>query len=118
MTALPDYDSPLLLKAFLDSRGMAMQKKFGQNFLVDTRVVTGIIQAINPDRDDCLVEIGPGLGALTRPLLGSVSHGVLHHAMCPVAIVRNQGIFPAPEELLSPFAKARRCLKLLAEPAS
>ena len=52
----------------------APRKRFGQNFLVDTQVITGIIQAINPDRDDCLVEIGPGLGALTRPLLGSVSH--------------------------------------------
>jgi 16S rRNA (adenine1518-N6/adenine1519-N6)-dimethyltransferase len=52
----------------------APRKRFGQNFLVDTQVIASIIQAINPDRDDCLVEIGPGLGALTRPLLGSVSH--------------------------------------------
>ena len=52
----------------------APRKRFGQNFLVDTQIITGIIKAINPDRDDCLVEIGPGLGALTRPLLGSVSH--------------------------------------------
>jgi 16S rRNA (adenine1518-N6/adenine1519-N6)-dimethyltransferase len=50
------------------------RKRFGQNFLVDTQVIGSIIQAINPDRDDCLVEIGPGLGALTRPLLRSTSH--------------------------------------------
>ena len=31
----PDYNSPLALKAFLDENGMAMQKKFGQNFLVN-----------------------------------------------------------------------------------
>ena len=45
------------------------KKKFGQNFLVDEQVVADIISAIRPEPDDNLVEIGPGLGALTRPLL-------------------------------------------------
>ncbi|MEK7768781.1 MAG: rRNA adenine dimethyltransferase family protein, partial [Pseudomonadota bacterium] len=50
------------------------RKRFGQNFLVDTRVVADIIFAIHPARDDLLVEIGPGLGALTRPLLQALNH--------------------------------------------
>jgi 16S rRNA (adenine1518-N6/adenine1519-N6)-dimethyltransferase len=50
------------------------RKRFGQNFLVDTRVVADIIFAIHPAKDDLLVEIGPGLGALTRPLLQSLNH--------------------------------------------
>ena len=50
------------------------RKRFGQNFLVDTRVVADIIFAIHPAKDDLLVEIGPGLGALTRPLLQSLHH--------------------------------------------
>ncbi|SCX37529.1 16S rRNA (adenine(1518)-N(6)/adenine(1519)-N(6))-dimethyltransferase RsmA [Nitrosospira sp. Nsp1] len=50
------------------------RKRFGQNFLVDPRIVTDIIRAIHPSRDDLLVEIGPGLGALTRPLLQSLNH--------------------------------------------
>jgi len=50
------------------------RKRFGQNFLVDAQVLTNIIRAINPGRDDLLVEIGPGLGALTRPLLQSIKH--------------------------------------------
>jgi len=45
------------------------RKRFGQHFLVDDGVVAQIVAAIAPRREDCLVEIGPGLGALTRPLL-------------------------------------------------
>ena len=45
------------------------RKRFGQNFLVDDGIIDAIINAIAPQRDDNLVEIGPGLGALTAPLL-------------------------------------------------
>jgi len=45
------------------------KKYFGQNFLVDERIIDDIIRAIRPQRSDCMVEVGPGLGALTRPLL-------------------------------------------------
>lgn len=50
------------------------RKRFGQNFLVDSQIVMEIIRAIHPRKDDLLVEIGPGLGALTRPLLQSLNH--------------------------------------------
>lgn len=50
------------------------RKRFGQNFLVDPQIVMEIIRAIHPGKDDLLVEIGPGLGALTRPLLQSLNH--------------------------------------------
>ena len=50
------------------------RKRFGQNFLVDAQVVAGIVNAIDPQRGDCIVEIGPGLGALTDPLLDRVDH--------------------------------------------
>lgn len=45
------------------------RKRFGQNFLVDEGVIAGIVTTIAPDPEDNLVEIGPGLGALTTPLL-------------------------------------------------
>jgi 16S rRNA (adenine1518-N6/adenine1519-N6)-dimethyltransferase len=45
------------------------KKKFGQNFLKDAAIIHGIIQSINPLPSDLLIEIGPGLGALTKPLL-------------------------------------------------
>lgn len=50
-------------------RGHVARKRFGQNFLVDRHYVDRIVAAVDPQRDDNVVEIGPGLGALTRPLL-------------------------------------------------
>ena len=52
------------------------RKRFGQNFLVDAGAIAAIVAAIRPAPGECLVEIGPGLGALTRPLLAAA--GKLH----------------------------------------
>lgn len=49
--------------------GHKARKRFGQNFLVDNGVINGIVRAVSPRRDDALVEIGPGQGAITGPLL-------------------------------------------------
>ncbi len=54
--------------------GHAPRKRFGQNFLVDTGIITSIVLAIDPRPQDLLVEIGPGLGALTEPLMARVDH--------------------------------------------
>src|SRR5439155_20675129 len=48
------------------------RKRFGQNFLVDAHYLQRSVAAIAPQPGDSLVEIGPGLGALTRPLLQRV----------------------------------------------
>ncbi|NOT15839.1 MAG: 16S rRNA (adenine(1518)-N(6)/adenine(1519)-N(6))-dimethyltransferase RsmA [Methylotenera sp.] len=45
------------------------KKRFGQNFLTDQGVIGSLIDAISPQPNDLMVEIGPGLGALTKPLL-------------------------------------------------
>lgn len=50
------------------------RKRFGQNFLIDQQVIADIVAAVAPARSDCVVEIGPGLGALTDPLLKRVDH--------------------------------------------
>ena len=49
------------------------RKRFGQNFLVDPYIVSGIVAAIHPQQDDHIVEIGPGLGVLTELLLPCVT---------------------------------------------
>jgi len=49
--------------------GHQARKRFGQNFLHDEAVIDNIISAIHPRLGDKMVEIGPGLGALTEPLL-------------------------------------------------
>ena len=50
------------------------RKRFGQHFLCDHDVIAAIVHAIRPLDTDNLVEIGPGLGALTQPLLLHMSH--------------------------------------------
>jgi 16S rRNA (adenine1518-N6/adenine1519-N6)-dimethyltransferase len=48
------------------------RKRFGQNFLQDQGVIYSIVALINPSPDMHVIEIGPGLGALTRPLLSNL----------------------------------------------
>jgi 16S rRNA (adenine1518-N6/adenine1519-N6)-dimethyltransferase len=50
------------------------RKRFGQHFLHDPRVLARLVESINPARDDVIVEIGPGEGALTRHLLKLAGH--------------------------------------------
>lgn len=49
------------------------RKRFGQNFLQDPHVIQSIVHAIRPQPTDNILEIGPGLGALTHPLLREVN---------------------------------------------
>lgn len=50
------------------------RKRFGQNFLQDNGVIYSIVALINPSADMHVIEIGPGLGALTLPLLSNLDH--------------------------------------------
>lgn len=50
------------------------RKRFGQHFLVDQSVIHAIVQAIGPQPGDHLIEIGPGLSALTGPLMQALNH--------------------------------------------
>jgi len=50
------------------------KKRFGQNFLVDNSVINHIVDSIQPQAEDLMIEIGPGLGAMTKPLLSRLNH--------------------------------------------
>ncbi len=50
------------------------RKRFGQNFLTDPNIIRKIIDAIRPVEGEAMVEIGPGLGAMTEPLLERLGH--------------------------------------------
>lgn len=54
-------------------RPVRAKKKLGQNFLHEATVIDRITQAINPQPSDRILEIGPGMGALTTPLLRAVN---------------------------------------------
>ncbi len=70
------------------------KKKFGQNFLIDQSIINSLIQAINPQPKDLMVEIGPGLGAMTQPLLKHLNH--LHVVEIDRDIISwMQGFYPA-----------------------
>jgi len=50
------------------------RKRFGQNFLIDHGVIRDIVRAVHPKKEDCIVEIGPGKGAITQLLADSCDH--------------------------------------------
>lgn len=55
-------------KEVLAKYNMSAKKKFGQNFLINENVLDGIVEAAGVTRDDCVLEIGPGIGTLTQYL--------------------------------------------------
>jgi len=69
MPCFLDYDSPTALKKFLDDNSFAMQKKFGQNFLINRSCREKLLSALKTEPNMSVWEIGPGLGAMTESLL-------------------------------------------------
>ena len=70
----PNYDSPAELKSLLETLGFAMQKKFGQNFLIDKKTRENLISFLTLDKGTRVWEVGPGLGAMTYLLLEKGVH--------------------------------------------
>ncbi|EPF27786.1 ribosomal RNA small subunit methyltransferase A [Treponema medium] len=66
---LPDYNAPSALAAVLDEHGFGMQKKFGQNFLINAHIRQELISALGFSAGDTVWEVGPGLGSMTSLLL-------------------------------------------------
>ena len=60
----------------LDQFGIRAKKKYGQNFLIQRSVVDQIIEAANITKDDCILEIGPGIGTMTQLLSEAAGHVV------------------------------------------
>ena len=65
----PDYNSPIALKNFMDENNMEMQKKFGQNFLVNADARKKLIDVLDVKPGMKVWEVGPGLGSMTSGLL-------------------------------------------------
>ena len=74
------------------------RKRFGQNFLVDDGIIAGIIEAVRPQHGDAVVEIGPGLGALTVPLLDRLDR--LHVIEIDRDLIARLRSLHAPERLV------------------
>ncbi len=65
----PDYNSPAALKTFMESQGFSMQKKFGQNFLVNEDARKRLVDALEVGEGVKVWEVGPGLGSMTSEIL-------------------------------------------------
>ena len=65
----PDYNSPAELKQILDANGFSMQKKFGQNFLINEDARRRLVDALELTEGMKVWEVGPGLGAMTNTIL-------------------------------------------------
>lgn len=73
----------------------AFQKKFGQNFLIDTHVLEKIILAAGVTKEDCVLEIGPGIGTMTQYLAEAAGH--------VVAVEIDSNLIPILKETLADY---------------
>ena len=71
------------------------QKKFGQNFLIDTHVLEKIISAAGITQNDCVLEIGPGIGTMTQYLAENAGH--------VVAVEIDRNLIPILKETLADY---------------
>lgn len=83
----PNLGNPQNTIEILNKYKFVFQKKFGQNFLIDTHVLDKIIQAAGITKDDFVVEIGPGIGTMTQYLAaaaGGVAAIEIDKALIPI----------------------------------
>ena len=79
----------------IQKHGFRFQKKFGQNFLIDTHVLDKIVAAAGGTKDDMVLEIGPGIGTMTQYLAESARE--------VVAVEIDKNLIPILEETLSAY---------------
>ena len=90
--------SPAATAAILEKYKFHFQKKYGQNFLIDANIVNKIVEAAAITKEDCVIEIGPGIGTLTQYLAeaaGSV-----------IAVEIDNNLIPILEDTLSEYPNA------------
>lgn len=75
------------------------QKKFGQNFLIDTSVLERIIAAAQITKEDCVLEIGPGIGTMTQYLA--------EQAGKVITVEIDKALMPVLEETLAPYENVK-----------
>lgn len=110
--------TPSVTRDLLRSHGVAAKKSLGQNFIVEPQVIEHIVQTAGCDKRDLVLEIGPGLGALTQALAAAAGQVVAleidktllpplsaQFAACPnVAILQADALQADIARLLEPYA--------------
>lgn len=72
-----------------------MQKKYGQNFLIDGNILRKIVEAAQITEEDCVLEIGPGIGTMTQYLAETAGQ--------VIAVEIDRGLIPILKDTLSPY---------------
>ena len=91
----PTLGSPQNTIAVLQKYNFAFQKKFGQNFLIDTHVLDKIIRSAEITSDDMVLEIGPGIGTMTQYLAQAAGK--------VIAVEIDKALIPILEDTLEGF---------------
>lgn len=92
---MPTLGNPQKTIEIIQKYEFAFQKKFGQNFLIDTHVLDKIIAAAGVTKEDCVLEIGPGIGTMTQYLAESARH--------VVAVEIDSNLIPILNETLADY---------------
>lgn len=129
MSDVPDVATPVRTQAIMNQFGINTKKSLGQNFLTDINILKNIVAAGDVKDTDNVVEIGPGIGALTEQLARAAKQvvafeiddrliPVLDHTMAPydnVTIVHNDILkVDLEKEFAKQFADTTAPLKLVA----
>ncbi|WPQ68060.1 16S rRNA (adenine(1518)-N(6)/adenine(1519)-N(6))-dimethyltransferase RsmA [Weissella paramesenteroides] len=129
MTDVPDIATPMRTQAIMNSFGINTKKSLGQNFLTDINILKNIVAAGDVQPTDNVIEIGPGIGALTEQLARAAKQvvafeiddrliPVLEHTMAPYdnVTVVNQDILTVDLEqaIKEHFTDPESPLKLVA----
>ena len=95
MSNTPEIGSWTRTRAIMEKYGIHTKKGFGQNFLTDLNVLKNIVSAAEITRDDNVIEIGPGIGALTEQLAQAAGE--------VLALEIDQDLIPVLAEVLAPY---------------
>ena len=87
--------SPAGTIAVLDKYHFNFQKKYGQNFLIDANILEGIVKAAGVTKEDCVLEIGPGIGTMTQYLAESARE--------VIAVEIDKALIPILKDTLSAY---------------
>lgn len=95
MSDYKDIATPLRTKEILEKYGLSAKKSLGQNFIVDTNILSKIVNAGEINKNTTVIEVGPGIGALTEQLAKKAGN--------VIAFEIDDRLLPVLEDTLSPY---------------
>ncbi len=95
MTTNKDIATPIRTKEILKKHGFSLKKSLGQNFIIDSNILTNIVHTAGLNKQTNVVEVGPGIGALTEHLARSSKE--------VIAFEIDDRLLPVLDDTLSPY---------------